>query len=191
MCWGLGVFVFALVLVLGVFSSAASAQTIPPAPSNVVVELGGFMDITEIGTKDGVGGEGELREGGKILKISWDEVTTGSPTGYRVEWREASAADWSAATHHDVDGASTTSYQIGTPTDGVLANGTTYEIRVYTRYGTNGLSAASSVVSATPLTANQQFHNFIEEIIERAEASIPWIRDAWRFMPLLSNSAYP
>ncbi|MCY4036137.1 MAG: fibronectin type III domain-containing protein, partial [bacterium] len=187
-------FVLALVLGQVVFSPVAAAQTVPPAPGNVVVELGGFKSVDEIGL---TGAEGDsnrqLREGGKILKVSWDEVVSGSPTGYRVQWREASASDWSAAQHRDVDGASTTSYQIGTATDGLLANGTAYEIRVYTRYGTNGLSAASSVVSATPLTANQQLHNFVEEIVERANAApnkMPWMRAGFENMPFVGDTEY-
>ena len=194
MCWGLGVFVLALVLGQVVFSPVAAAQTVPPAPGNVVVELGGFKSVDEIGLTGEEGdSDRQLREGGKILKVSWDEVVSGSPTGYRVQWREASASDWSAAQHRDVDGASTTSYQIGTATDGLLANGTAYEIRVYTRYGANGLSDPSSVVSATPLTANQQFHLFVEEIVERANAApnkMPWMRAGFENMPFVGDTEY-
>ncbi len=191
---GLRVSAFGLVLVLLqiVLMSSASSQTpqVPPAPSNVQVELGGFKIFAEVGLTDpDQNGKRKLREGGKILKVSWDEVTTGSPTGYRVQWREASAPDWSSASHHDVDGASTINYQIGTPTDGLLTNGTTYDIRVFTRYGTSSLSASSTVVTATPLTANQQLHLFSEDIVTQAEDTVPWIRQAWNKVPFVDGSS--
>ncbi|MCY4176511.1 MAG: fibronectin type III domain-containing protein, partial [Acidimicrobiaceae bacterium] len=169
--------------------SVASAQTpvVPPAPSNLRVELGGFKVFAEIGVDPN--DPNAFLDGGKILHVSWNEVTTGSPTGYRVQWRESGVSNWSAASHHDVNGASTTSYQIGTPSDG-LTNGTSYDIRVFTRYGTNGLSAASTVITATPLTANQQFHFLIENTVRQAESEIPWIRKAWGYVPLENNSTF-
>ncbi|MCY4293451.1 MAG: hypothetical protein OXC58_01165, partial [Acidimicrobiaceae bacterium] len=90
---------------------------VPPAPSNLRVELGGFKVFAEIGVDPN--DPNAFLDGGKILHVSWNEVTTGSPTGYRVQWRESGVSNWSAASHHDVNGASTTSYQIGTPSDGL------------------------------------------------------------------------
>ncbi len=163
-----------------VWVTSVEAQD-PPAPANVVAVPGGGT-----GQENLLDSNNNVLEGGKKLDVSWDEVTVGTPTGYRVQWRNATAADWSAALSHDVDGASTTSYTIDQ-----LTNGETYLVRVYTLFGADQASAPSAEVSATAKSAVQQMIDFIEtEVIAKGEEldsdgrkKAPWLKESWDRVP--------
>lgn len=152
-----------LIMLAFVPGDEASAQSVL-APQNVAVELGGGAS-TDIG--------------GQKLIVSWDQVTIGTPIGYRVEWRVVGAASWSGV---DIDGASTVQYEI----DG-LTNGTEYEIRLFTRFTGGPISAPSLSVNATPKSAVDQLVDFIEsEIVPHGEEigmdgkkRSPWLKEAW------------
>ena len=181
-----------LLLVLGcsvalaaLLTAPAAAQGDPPPPSGVtVVPGGGTAEEDLLSTERDRFGHRLVLEGGKKLEVSWQEVTSGSPTGYRIQWRAADAADWTTASSADVDGAATLTHTIAG-----LVNGADYEVRVFTLSGSVA-GDASAAVAATPKSAVDQMRDFIEsEIVAKGEQlnddgveRAPWLREAWNVL---------